>query len=303
MTDPDLLRRAVVLAIENAAEGQLPFGALVVRDGEVLATGVNTALRDIDPAAHAEVAAVRAACRAVGTLDLRGAEVYSSCEPCAHPFTTLGWLAGYADGLELGTTVTILPYRHPLLTASMTAALHDFTEGRFILGVAAGWAQQEFETLGLDFAGRGRVSEEYVATIRAALRQESYGNVATGPVRRTPIWVGGTAPAVLRRAVAHGDAWHPNNAALDWIRDVGRPRTKGVAFCPRMRARVTGHLDEASRPVGTGSLGQVAGDFRALIEMGAEYVVLDTNPDHPRDRLPAAADRRNLAALARLLLG
>ena len=82
MTEPDLLQRAVDLATANAAAGQLPFGALVVRAGEVLATGVNTALRDIDPAAHAEVAAVRAACRTLGTLDLRGAEVYSSCEPC-----------------------------------------------------------------------------------------------------------------------------------------------------------------------------------------------------------------------------
>jgi guanine deaminase len=80
--DLTLLRRAVDLATENAAAGQLPFGALVVRDGEVLATGVNTTLRDNDPAAHAEVEAVRAACRKLGTLDLRGAEVYSSCEPC-----------------------------------------------------------------------------------------------------------------------------------------------------------------------------------------------------------------------------
>lgn len=228
------------------------------------------------------------------------AELYPP--PFYDPFTTLGWMAGYADGIELGTTVTILPYRHPLLTASMTAALHDFTDGHFILGVAAGWARQEFEVLGLDYAGRGRVSEEYVATIRAALRQETYGEVATGPVRRTPIWVGGTAPAVLRRAVAHGDAWHPNNAPLDWIRDVGLPATKGVAFCPRMRARVTTAVPGADRTPGTGSLDQVAGDFRALIEMGAEYVVLDTNPDHPRDRLPAAEDRRNLAALAALLL-
>jgi guanine deaminase len=80
--DPILLRQAVDLATGNAAAGQLPFGALVARAGEVLATGVNTALRDIDPAAHAEVEAVRAACRRLGTLDLRGSEVYSSCEPC-----------------------------------------------------------------------------------------------------------------------------------------------------------------------------------------------------------------------------
>ncbi|MFG1921667.1 nucleoside deaminase [Cryptosporangium sp. NPDC048952] len=80
--DAKLLSQAVDLATANAAAGQLPFGALVARDGEVLATGVNTALRDNDPAAHAEVEAVRAACKALGTLDLRGAEVYSSCEPC-----------------------------------------------------------------------------------------------------------------------------------------------------------------------------------------------------------------------------
>jgi pyrimidine deaminase RibD-like protein len=79
----DLLTRAVRLATENAAAGQLPFGALVVRAGVVLATGVNTALRDLDPTAHAEVAAIRAACRTVGALHLAGAVVVSSCEPCA----------------------------------------------------------------------------------------------------------------------------------------------------------------------------------------------------------------------------
>ena len=231
--------------------------------------------------------------------------------PFHDPFTTLGWMAGYADGLELGTTVTVLPYRHPLLTASMTAALHDFTGGRFVLGVAAGWAADEFAALGLDFDARGRMSEEYVAAIRAALRQEvtsvsgefvAYQDVATGPARHTPIWIGGTAPAVIRRAVAHGDAWHPNNAPLDWLRDVGLPAAKGVAFCPRMRARVVGYDSSPDRLPGTGSVDQVAADFRALIEMGAEYVVLDSNPDHPRDRLPAADDRGNLAALADNLL-
>jgi tRNA(Arg) A34 adenosine deaminase TadA len=78
-----LLTRAVQLAIDNAADGQLPFGALVVRDGAVLATGVNTALRDDDPTAHAEVAAVRRACRDLGELDLAGSTLVSSCEPCA----------------------------------------------------------------------------------------------------------------------------------------------------------------------------------------------------------------------------
>jgi tRNA(Arg) A34 adenosine deaminase TadA len=81
--EAEFLARAVDLARDNAAVGQLPFGAVVVRDGAVLATGVNTELRDLDPIAHAEIAAVRNACRSLGTLELVGATVVSSCEPCA----------------------------------------------------------------------------------------------------------------------------------------------------------------------------------------------------------------------------
>jgi guanine deaminase len=72
----------VRLACENAERGEQPFGALVVRDGRVVGTGVSTIRRDGDPTAHAEVAAVRDACRSLGTLDLRGAALARSCEPC-----------------------------------------------------------------------------------------------------------------------------------------------------------------------------------------------------------------------------
>lgn len=86
MSDDDrdlvLLRQAVDLASRNATTGQLPFGAVVARGDDVVATGVNTTLRDHDPSAHAEVAAVRAACRTVSTLSLAGTTLYSSCEPC-----------------------------------------------------------------------------------------------------------------------------------------------------------------------------------------------------------------------------
>lgn len=77
-----LLERAVRLATENAEAGGNPFGALVAREGEVLGTGVNTALADDDPTGHAETAAVRDACRRLGTLELSGAVVVASAEPC-----------------------------------------------------------------------------------------------------------------------------------------------------------------------------------------------------------------------------
>jgi guanine deaminase len=81
--EEQLLQRAIELALDNVADGQEPFGALVVRDGEVLGTGVNSVGQDMDPTAHAEIAAVRAAARRLGIPDLTGAVVYSSCEPCA----------------------------------------------------------------------------------------------------------------------------------------------------------------------------------------------------------------------------
>ncbi|RSM48427.1 hypothetical protein DMB66_46500 [Actinoplanes sp. ATCC 53533] len=77
------LARTVDLALARAEAGSLPFAALVVRDGVVLGGGVNTVLDDHDPSGHGEVVAVRDAARRLGTADLAGAVVYSSCEPCA----------------------------------------------------------------------------------------------------------------------------------------------------------------------------------------------------------------------------
>lgn len=80
--DRGFLDQAVDLAVRNVADGGGPFGAVLVRDGLVLATGQNRVTRDNDPTAHAEVQAIRAACARLGTFSLSGATLYSSCEPC-----------------------------------------------------------------------------------------------------------------------------------------------------------------------------------------------------------------------------
>ena len=84
MTDTDSawLSRAVELAEANVGEGGGPFGAVVVRDGEVVGIGQNRVTRDLDPTAHAEVVAIRRACRELGDFSLTGCALYSSCEPC-----------------------------------------------------------------------------------------------------------------------------------------------------------------------------------------------------------------------------
>ncbi len=82
-SDADHLARAVTLATENVAAGGGPFGALIVAaDGTVIGEGQNRVTRDLDPTAHAEVMAIRAACQTVGDFSLAGATLYTSCEPC-----------------------------------------------------------------------------------------------------------------------------------------------------------------------------------------------------------------------------
>lgn len=83
-TSPDhaWLRASIDLATRNVAAGGGPFGAVVVRAGEVIATGTNQVTPTLDPTAHAEVVAIRAACQAVGDFKLTGCVLVSSCEPC-----------------------------------------------------------------------------------------------------------------------------------------------------------------------------------------------------------------------------
>jgi guanine deaminase len=80
--DQHWLSMAVDLAVENVAAGGGPFGAVVVRGGELVSTGVNRVTPNLDPTAHAEVMAIRAACGAVGDFSLAGMTLYASCEPC-----------------------------------------------------------------------------------------------------------------------------------------------------------------------------------------------------------------------------
>ena len=81
-TDQRALASVVKLAVDNVAADGGPFAALVVRHGEIIATGVNRVTRDLDPTAHAEIVAIREACRRTGDFRLGGCTLVSSCEPC-----------------------------------------------------------------------------------------------------------------------------------------------------------------------------------------------------------------------------
>ncbi|GAB3754160.1 TIGR03619 family F420-dependent LLM class oxidoreductase [Microlunatus parietis] len=237
--------------------------------------------------------------------------------PFHDPFVLLAWLAGQTSTVRLGTSVVVLPYRHPLHTARMSAMVHDYSGGRFVLGVGTGWARTEFAALGLDSAVRGRTTDAYLDVITRAWAEPlvsadaaglSFTDVATGPNPpggALPLWVGGQSRAAIRRAARYGSAWHPINPELGWLRDTGLPalvaeatatRREMPSLTVRIKARLQPDPAPAGRPLGVGTLDQVVADVRALVDLGAAEVVLDTNPDQPWPR-DYAAEQRDLARL------
>ncbi len=199
--------------------------------------------------------------------------------PFYEPFTTLSWLAGITDRVRLGTTVLIAPYRHPLLVARMAANLDQLSGGRLVLGVGVGWARQEFEALGADFDRRGQQTDLVLEQLRDAwANDKDYGG------GRIPLWIGGRSTAGLRRAVRHGDAWHPLRERIDWLR-TAMDRLRAIAaeddrpvpeFAPRILLRLTEDpLPDDERMAGEGSLDQVLTDLDVLRDLGARSVVLD----------------------------
>ncbi len=101
--NPDFLRRAIALATQNVETGAGgPFGAVIVCDGRIVSEGVNTVTAALDPTAHAEVNAIRAASKALGSFSLAGCQLYSSCEPCPMCLAAAYWAR--IDGLYYGAS-------------------------------------------------------------------------------------------------------------------------------------------------------------------------------------------------------
>jgi probable F420-dependent oxidoreductase len=159
-----------------------------------------------------------------------------------YPYTVSGAFPGHGDAMEqltlmafvaaktttlrLVTSVMILPYRNPVLTAKMLATIDVLSRGRVTVGVGVGWLREEFEALDApDFTRRGAVSNEYIqifktlwtqepSTFSGAFYQFKALHCLPHPVQKPhpPIWIGGHSPAALRRAARYGDGWHPVGA-------------------------------------------------------------------------------------------
>jgi probable F420-dependent oxidoreductase len=141
-------------------------------------------------------------------------------------FSILGVVAGATERVRLVTSVLVLPYRNPVLTAKMVASLDVLSGGRVTLGVGTGWLSEEFAALDSPpFEARGAVTDEWIAIFKQLWSQSPasfdgrfyrYADIRCEPFPlqkpHPPIWVGGHSRAALRRTARHGDGWHPVGA-------------------------------------------------------------------------------------------
>jgi probable F420-dependent oxidoreductase len=142
--------------------------------------------------------------------------------PYMEAFSVLAYLAAITSRITIGTSVTVLPYRHPLLTAKALATIDVLSDGRLAFGAGVGWFSEEFDALGLSsFKDRGRVADEQLEIIRRCWTQDRPSfqgvyykfdelSVKPKPLQRPhpPILIGGNGPHALRRAARFGDLWH-----------------------------------------------------------------------------------------------
>jgi alkanesulfonate monooxygenase SsuD/methylene tetrahydromethanopterin reductase-like flavin-dependent oxidoreductase (luciferase family) len=229
------------------------------------------------------------------------APVYGSI---AEALVSLGFLAGRTRRLLLGVSALIVPARNPLVALKQLTTLDLLSGGRIVTAVAAGWMEEEFETLGAPFAHRGRLLDEWLDLAAAAFEQmpgrvrfegellSVDGWLAPGLVRPggPELWVAGVSPATLRRAATTG-VWHPVALSPD---ELGRMAADfdgrvvlriGVYFAEEPR---TGE-DERGRHAVEGPPEWVAQRLTEYVEAGCDGFVV--NLDYEREGLEERVHR------------
>lgn len=137
------------------------------------------------------------------------------------PVMSLVWAAAFTKRIRLGTSVLVLPMRHPVPLAKELATLQGLSEGRLILGAGVGWLKEEYAALGVPFRERGRRMDEGIALMKRLWSEDPVSfetkhieaviedmRMLPHPNPPIPIWIGGMSEAALERAIRFGDGWH-----------------------------------------------------------------------------------------------
>lgn len=229
---------------------------------------------------------------------------------CLEPLALMASVAAQTRKAKILTSVMVVPYREPMLTAKLVSTIDHLSGGRTILGCGAGWMPEEFEALGVPpYAERGKVTDEYIdiyrelwtkdaPTFNGRYRQFSNIYFAPKPAQKggVPIWIGGESKAAMRRAVKRGDCWYPIGcnphhpldtmarfrAALDELKKMAQEErrewsTIGLAYWSvwTSAAGAPVKLDSGARMMLTGNADDIAGDLAALKALGVKHVLFN----------------------------
>ena len=213
--------------------------------------------------------------------------------------TVLTWAAAATEGVGLGTSVLVAPYRNPVAMARSLASVDALSGGRVIAGMASGWMQWEFDALGVPFTERGARTDEAIALCRALWAGAGdfdgrfttlRGASITPPPARAggpPIWVGGNSSAGIRRAAALGDAWHTTRSDPDRL----APAIKALREGERAAGRDEGEVLVSVRV--RAGVDEVATLAPRLATIGVSHLLVDLpgfSPHHFGSQVAALRD-------------
>ena len=215
--------------------------------------------------------------------------------PWLDPLGTLMFVAARTERIKLGTTVLILGYRPPVLTAKWMATLDVLSEGRAILGVGVGWMREEFQVLGMPYDNRGARADEQLEIFERLFEDDLpsydgsyYGFPEVGfspkpPDRKIPVWVGGSSAPAFARTAKFGDGFHAafesvERVAQEW-EDIGKACEAIGRNRDELELSVRVYLDPASamEPEKSlqGSPEQMAETIEAWRDIGVTHLSLD----------------------------
>jgi len=200
------------------------------------------------------------------------------------PVLTLTWAAAFTKKVGLGTSVLVLPMRHPLPLAKELSTLHNLSGGRLILGVRVGWLGPEFAARGVPFNERGRRMDEGIALMRAVWSQDPVSfdakyipavvkdmTMLPQPVSPIPMWHGSRSEAAHRRTVRIGDGWHGSQVTPEQAGEVVK-RLRRDRPEPGFTISVRSHWDGKD-------VGMMRDRVAAYEAAGVQHVMV-----HPQDR-------------------
>lgn len=227
------------------------------------------------------------------------------------PLATLTYLAAVTSRIRIGTSVIVLPYRHPALVAKAIATADLLSGGRVIFGAGVGALEGEFRALNANFEERGQVADEYLRVIRllwtnpAADFQGRYVTLdgmlfSPQPAQRPhpPVWIGGSTRRAGRRAVELGDVWHATNVTVAQFQEIvgymGRlSAERGRQHPPGLSIRVPVYFNgrpPEGRMAWSGDEAAIVDQARPYIASGVEHLVFSL-PDLPFDEAMAQMHR------------